>query len=309
MKKLLYMIFALALTCNLSACGDDDAINPPTEQPGDNNNGNSDDENDSGNTENNLKLSDLYVGITSNGNTVDFRLYETKAAQQFYDQLPLDLQLSNFRDAQWMFYPPNKLDVTDAEAYHDGKKGELSYYAPWGDVFMLYKDFYAGDEMHRLGVLVSGVDEIESMSGNVRIEKTTNNGGNEENPDPSDNFENMNLKITIGDRELTATFANNETAKDFALLLPLTVNLNDYASTEKVFDLSRKLSTTGAPAGIDPEIGDITYYSPWGNIAIFYRDFSYSSGLVKIAHIDSGIDNLQVSGSINNVKFELIEKE
>jgi hypothetical protein len=51
-----------------------------------------------------------------------------------------------------------------------GKKGELSYYAPWGDVFMLYKDFYAGDEMHRLGVGISGIEDIEPMSGTVLIE-------------------------------------------------------------------------------------------------------------------------------------------
>jgi hypothetical protein len=120
---------------------------------------------------NSFKLSNQYVRITSNGQTAVFRLYDTGAAKQFYAQLPLTLELQNFRNAQWMFYPPNKLDVTAAEAYHDGKKGELSYYAPWGDVFMLYKDFYAGDEMHRIGVHVSGIDNIEKMTGSVRIEK------------------------------------------------------------------------------------------------------------------------------------------
>jgi len=70
-----------------------------------------------------------------------------------------------------MFYPPEKLSVRTEEAYHDGKKGELSYYEPWGDVFMLYKDFYAGDEMHRLGIGLSGIDTIEQMSGRVLIEK------------------------------------------------------------------------------------------------------------------------------------------
>ncbi|MEH7502625.1 cyclophilin-like fold protein [Neobacillus drentensis] len=24
----------------------------------------------------------------------------------------------------------------------------------------------------------------------------------------------------------------------------------------------------------DPSVGDFTYYSPWGNLAIFYRDFN-----------------------------------
>lgn len=119
----------------------------------------------------NLNLSTMIVSITSNGKTAVFRLYDTKAARQFYEQLPLNLTLSNFRNAQWMFYPPRKLEVTAAEAYHDGKKGELSYYAPWGDVFMLYKDFYAGDEMHRLGISINGIEEIEKMKGKVNIEK------------------------------------------------------------------------------------------------------------------------------------------
>jgi hypothetical protein len=57
------------------------------------------------------------------------------------------------------------------KAYHDGKKGELSYYEPWGDVFMLYKDFYAGDKMHRLGLCISGIGEIAGMAGSVIIEK------------------------------------------------------------------------------------------------------------------------------------------
>jgi len=118
-----------------------------------------------------LDLSNRQVKITSQGQTAIFRLYDTAAAKGFYEQLPLELELTNFRNAQWMFYPPERLGVTEREAYHDGKKGELSYYAPWGDVFMLYQDFYAGDEMHRLGIGVAGIDQIADMSGRARIEK------------------------------------------------------------------------------------------------------------------------------------------
>lgn len=120
-----------------------------------------------------LSMSNMHVKITSQGHTAIFQLYDTVAAKELYAQLPQDLELSNFRDAQWMFYPPERLKVTGREAYHDGKKGELSYYAPWGDAFMLYKDFYAGDEMHRLGVGLSGVDEIAEMSGRAKFEKHT----------------------------------------------------------------------------------------------------------------------------------------
>lgn len=128
-----------------------------------------------GNEAHGLPLSKMQVKITSQGHAAVFQLYDTAAAKDFYDQLPLQLELSNFRDAQWMFYPPKKLNVTAREAYHDGKKGELSYYAPWGDVFMLYKDFYAGDEMHRLGIGLSGIEHIGKMSGHALIEKKRDN--------------------------------------------------------------------------------------------------------------------------------------
>jgi hypothetical protein len=38
-----------------------------------------------------------------------------------------------------------------------------------------------------------------------------------------------------------------ETSRDFAALLPLTLTLKDYAATEKISDLPKRLSTDGAP--------------------------------------------------------------
>ena len=122
-----------------------------------------------------FSMSDYFVCISMEGHAATFRLYDTAAAKELYDQLPLTLETSNFASAQWMFYPPEHLNVTDAEAYHDGKKGELSYYDPWGDVFMLYEDFYAGDEMHRLGVCIEGVEELEPNSGTILVEKAEGN--------------------------------------------------------------------------------------------------------------------------------------
>jgi len=141
-------------------------------------------------------------------------------------------------------------------------------------------------------------------------------GGNGENgnddtdtPNSPDKIENMKLKITIGNSILTATLEDNPTTRDFITLLPITVKLDDYNRTEKIFYPESKLSTKDAPSSINPVAGDITYYSPWGNIAIFYKDFRQSGGLIRIAKIDGNIDALQVSGSIENVYFEIIEKD
>jgi len=131
---------------------------------------------------------------------------------------------------------------------------------------------------------------------------------NNENDQPEETAKNMKIKVTIGDVILTATLADNPTAKDFVSLLPLTVKLDDYASSEKIFYPERKLSTQGA-GNINAVAGDITYYSPWGNVAIFYKDFGNSSSLIRIAKFDGNIDALKKSGSIDNVTFELQEEE
>ena len=108
----------------------------------------------------------------------------------------------------------------------------------------------------------------------------------------------MQIKIEIEGTTLTATLEDSETARDFAALLPLSLTLEDYASTEKVSDLPRRLSTQGAPAGITPKVGYLAYYAPWGNLAIYYKDFGYSSGLVKLGKLDVGIELLRRPGPL-----------
>ncbi|HZP93959.1 MAG TPA: cyclophilin-like fold protein [Burkholderiales bacterium] len=118
---------------------------------------------------------------------------------------------------------------------------------------------------------------------------------------------NMRIRLTINGTAITASLNDNATARDFLSLLPLTLTLEDYAATEKIAYLPRKLSTAGAPAGFDPSIGDITYYAPWGNLAIFHKDFGYSEGLVHLGRIDSGIEALKVRGALK-ATIERIEK-
>jgi hypothetical protein len=102
----------------------------------------------------------------------------------------------------------------------------------------------------------------------------------------------------------TATLDNNASARDFAARLPLNLVLKDYAATEKVADLPAALSTKGAPRGYKPSTGDIGYYAPWGNLAIYYKDFAFSDGLVRLGRLDSGLDTLRRPGPVA-VEIEL----
>lgn len=105
-----------------------------------------------------------------------------------------------------------------------------------------------------------------------------------------------NIQIELDGAVISATLDDNPTVRDFIARLPLTVELKDYASTEKVGFLPHKLSTQNAPPGSTPVVGDISYYAPWGNLAIFYKDFAYSQHLVRLGRISSGIEHLNFSG-------------
>jgi hypothetical protein len=123
----------------------------------------------------------------------------------------------------------------------------------------------------------------------------------------TENQDSMKVRITIADQVFEATLNNSEAAQDFASLFPLTLDLSDYAGTEKVADLTKKLSTKGSPSGCSAEVGDITYYSPWGNLAIFYRSFGYAGGLIKLGHINGEMKAFKAASEKSEAVFELAD--
>jgi hypothetical protein len=247
------------------------------------------------NEEHGLTLSDMQVKITAMGHTATFRLYDTVAAKEFYDQLPLKLDLANFRDAQWMFYPPEKLSVTAREAYHDGKKGELSYYEPWGDVFMLYKDFYAGDEMHRLGINLTGIEEIAEMSGSARIEKNE--------PNASETKTAMQISVKANGNTTVFELNNSPAARELYGQLPLSISVENYSNNEKIFYPPEKLNTSDTPQA-DARAGTLAYYAPWGDVVMFYGRFGSAAGLYELGHAISGSEH--ISGMSGTIQIEKV---
>jgi hypothetical protein len=128
-------------------------------------------------------------------------------------------------------------------------------------------------------------------------------------PRPSERFaagvSPMRIRFMVSAKAITATLVDSATARDFASLLPRTLTLEDYARTEKIRTLPRRLSIEGVPPGYDPSPGDIAYYAPWGNLAVFYRDSGYAAGLVLLGKVDSGMETFDVPGSVR-VTIELL---
>lgn len=117
----------------------------------------------------------------------------------------------------------------------------------------------------------------------------------------------VQIRLTANGKIVTGTLIDNAAARDFRSLLPLTLTLEDYAATEKISYLPRKLSTEGTPPGFDPSVADVTYYAPWSNLAIFHKDAPYAEGLVELGRINSGLDALSVRGPVR-VTIELVSR-
>jgi len=110
---------------------------------------------------------------------------------------------------------------------------------------------------------------------------------------PSDRNTAMDIRVTLDGRPVDATLNDSPAARDFAALLPLTLDLEDFHQTERIADLPRRLTTSGAPEPAAPKAGDLTYYAPWGNLALFYQDGdSASDDLLILGSIDADTDRL-----------------
>jgi hypothetical protein len=118
----------------------------------------------------------------------------------------------------------------------------------------------------------------------------------------------MKIRIKTDDRAITATLIDSETTKDFVSLLPLTLTMNDLFGREKFAHLPRAISEGGKRARTY-EIGDVIYWSPGPDVAMYYRQDGQpipSPGIIVIGKIDADVEALNVSGSVK-VTIELLK--
>jgi len=120
----------------------------------------------------------------------------------------------------------------------------------------------------------------------------------------------MKIALKAGDKIVTATVAENETARDFVSLLPLSLSMKDLFGREKYATLPRPLSEAG-PRTKTYEVGLFAYWSPSRDVAIYYLQDEESiplPGIILIAKIDSSAEAFCVSGSVK-VSFEVLRNE
>lgn len=106
--------------------------------------------------------------------------------------------------------------------------------------------------------------------------------------DKSSDQEGAMLKITVGDQELLANFAENSSAEEFRELLsqgPVTISMEDYGGFEKVGPLGTTLTRNDTRITTQP--GDVILYQ--GNqITIYYGTNTWN--FTRLAKINDSTD-------------------
>lgn len=112
------------------------------------------------------------------------------------------------------------------------------------------------------------------------------------------------IKFSFNNKEIVVLLEDNSASRSLLAQLPLEIKFENYGNTEKISYLPKKLDISEAPKSCTPQIYDLTYYSPWGNLAFFTEDFRYSNGLVPLGKIEIGFTELKDIDKTENVKIE-----
>lgn len=139
-------------------------------------------------------------------------------------------------------------------------------------------------------VLVSGASSCNNEDENINTGNITP-------------MANEKIKITVNSQTFTATLLDNNSAKAFKEMLPLTINMIELNGNEKYYDMPNSLLINSSNPGTIKN-GDLMLYGS-KTLVLFYKTFSTSYSYTKLGSIDdvTGLASALGSGNVT-VTFE-----
>ena len=100
------------------------------------------------------------------------------------------------------------------------------------------------------------------------------------------------IEVRSGETAVTYALEDNAAADALLAQLPLTIEIEDYSTNEKIFYPPQALETAGAPAA-SGGAGVLAYYEPWGDVVLFYDGFSENASLFALGRAVSGAESIR----------------
>lgn len=124
---------------------------------------------------------------------------------------------------------------------------------------------------------------------------TQNTAGSQPTPQPTPTPEEHKLQVTVNGQNFYGEIYDNETARAFADMLPMSVNMQELNRNEKYHYFDNALPTNASrPEGI--HTGDLMLY---GNncLVLFYEDFTTSYSYTPLGRLENPTGLARVLGS------------
>ena len=109
----------------------------------------------------------------------------------------------------------------------------------------------------------------------------------------------MPVVLRVGDHTVAGTLTDTPVSRQFAAMLPLSMQMGDVWGQAKSGPLPQMLTIDGSTPVHDPTPGDLYYWPQSGVIAVYYDDLGQAvpdPGLVRLGVVDTGLDSLANAG-------------
>ena len=106
------------------------------------------------------------------------------------------------------------------------------------------------------------------------------------------------ISVQFGENTVIYELNDSPAADSLYEQLPITTEVEDFSTNEKIFYPSQELDTSDSPAA-EGGAGTLAYYAPWGDVVMFYDDYSANSSLFELGQAVSGGEQIgEMSGTI-----------
>lgn len=116
--------------------------------------------------------------------------------------------------------------------------------------------------------------------------------------------ETRTIAVVNGEKRVEFELNGTSVADSLWNQLPFSVSVENYGSNEKIFHPAESLDTSNVQEG-DCPAGTLAYFSPWGNLVMYYGPASRYPGLYILGHAVSGAESIgSISGTIELSRVE-----
>lgn len=142
----------------------------------------------------------------------------------------------------------------------------------------------------------------ENSSPEIQVVETEVPGLYSASPTAAAAFEGRCIVIRNQHSEIVVTLNDSPAAQSLARQLPLTAEVEDYSTNEKIFYPPEALETEDTPTA-EGGSGVLAYYEPWGDVVLFYDDFRPNPALFALGSVTSGEEAISRLAATMTIDF------